>query len=195
MDFFQQNELRIIAKFKLGDQDSFGQIYQFYYIKLYRYAFSLTLGKVETEDIVQDVFVNLWKKRGNIKGESSLKSYLYRCVHNTFVDKYRKQGTEIKVLEEIRMQTAMTVDEDLKIHEESLLPVLKEFIEDLPKKRKKIFKMHKLQRYKYKEIAQELGISERTVEGQIRKAMATLQERATEWKSRGLLVWFVANFF
>ena len=178
---YVDREAEIISDFVMGNKNAFAKIYKYYFEPLCRYCLSLTRDKSMSEDIVQDVFMTLWNKRESIKNKDTLKSYLYRCVYNAFIDQHRKNAKKINALEEIRMEVIMHVNHNPETNRDKQLAMLMRFIEELPEKRKEVFMLNKLQNYKYREIADQLDISERTVEGQIRKALINLRERFSNW--------------
>ncbi|MFS4467855.1 RNA polymerase sigma-70 factor [Maribacter sp. 2210JD10-5] len=187
MVILKGDEKRLIAGLRAGDTDAFSQVYTLYYSKLCKYIYSLSDNSGHSEDVVQDALMKLWSKRESLVITTSLNAYLYRAVHNTFMDRCRKEGRKNTMMDELRMQAIL----EMESFENSLtghrLELLKRAIDSLPPKRKDIFILHKLKNYKYKEIAAMRNISERTVEGQIRKAMITLRDQMVKLRLENIL--------
>jgi len=147
------------------------------------------------EDIVQNVLLKLWEKRAEIQIHTSLKSYLFRSVHHTFIDSYRKTKRVNEKLEALRFNNLHEIiEEDNQLKEQRLL-ALKKAIEELPPKCKEIFLLSKYQGYRYKEIAERLGISINTVENQISKAFKVLRQKVVNAKYFNLFLSFLKGKF
>ncbi len=175
-----QNDNALLEAFRAGDKKAFSKIYEGYYASLCRYAFSLTRDLSQAEDLVQDTFLNVWNNHEKLKLKDSIKSYLYRCVYNLFIDRYRAKKRHIAMLEDLRLSVAVEAESERHIYDEKHINILKRLIDDLPEKRKEIFILNKIQGYKYKEIAEQLNISERTVESQLRKALISIKQKAAK---------------
>ena len=87
--FSSQTDL--INALKKGDESAYSFLVTFYHKKLCVYALSLTNDNDLAEDIVQNVFISVWKNRFKLKENFVVKSYLYKSVYNEFIDQYRKQ--------------------------------------------------------------------------------------------------------
>lgn len=148
--------------------------------ELYRplclYALNYTGMYEDAEDVVQQLFTELWEKdsRGELE-IANLKSYLYTAVKNRGL-KFIRRTRAIQPIEEAEEVVA---DED---GEEEILRVEQEarlwdWIDELPTERRNVFLMAKQRGMKYKEIAEELGISVKTVENQMGKALQSLRAK------------------
>ena len=84
------NDIELISSLKRGDSKGYQYLVSSYHIKLCVYAKSLTNDSDLAEDIVQNVFMSIWKNRNKLKEQFVVKSYLYRSVYNEFIDQYRK---------------------------------------------------------------------------------------------------------
>ena len=151
-----------------------------YFNKMYRplclYALNITESNEDSEDIVQQIFVELLEKAiaGDLEVEN-MKYYLYTIVRNRAV-KYTKRSHE-----KIPVEFAMYVTDEnavsISVEEEALVW---DWIDALPPERRNIFLMAKQQGLKYREIAIQLNISVKTVEGQMGKALKTLRDQAVK---------------
>lgn len=154
-----------------------------FYPSLLLYATRL-LVHGDMEDVVQDAFVDLWRRRDAIDDAAHVKSFLYRAVYTKSLNviKHRSVASdyaaECSVLETMRLAyydpDSNPVDTDLKNQE--LREKIDAAIDKLPDKRKQIFKMSYLHGMSNKEIAWIMDISVRTVEAQLYKALKFLRQ-------------------
>ncbi|MCR1026804.1 MULTISPECIES: RNA polymerase sigma-70 factor [Cellulophaga] len=153
-------------------------MYKQHYKKLCIYTFGLSKDKVLSEDIVQNVFFNLWKNRKKIEISSSLSSYLFKACYNEFIDNYKKQQKNIDYLTEIRISAMdFFIDDSIEITNEHKVTLIKKAIETLPNKCKEVFIMIKIEGLKYKEVADNLKISIKTVEAHMSLALRKIKEQ------------------
>ena len=162
------NEDRLLKAIKL-DKTSFDQIYKQYWSKLYIYAFNVLKEKEICEDILQEIFIDLWAKRDNVQ-ITDLNSYLYQSVKYQIFNHFRKSKYKKQLLIKFNlMNTQNGIDE---LYEEKELNVqLKDIISKLPKQRRIIFKMSRYDGLSNKEISENLNISLQTVKNQINKSL------------------------
>ena len=148
--------------------------FQWMYRPLCLYALNITESYEDSEDIVQQIFVELLEKAvaGSLEVED-MKGYLYTVVRNRAV-KYAKKNQE-----KVSVESAMYLTDEkalsISVEEEALVW---DWIDALPTERRNIFLMAKQQGMKYKEIAVQLDISVKTVEGQMGKALKALRDKA-----------------
>ncbi len=169
----------LITELKNGKESAYSFLVDTYNHSLCLYALSLTNDKDLAEDIVQSVFIKAWEKRKNLKPELSIKSYLYKSVYNEFIDQNRKMQSvtalEKKYIEEL--DSLAEIDED---RIERLLFIVRQEIEKLPPKCKRIFFMSKEEGLSNIEISEKLNISLKTVEAHITKGFTTIRSKVSE---------------
>ena len=130
------------------------------------------------EEMVQEVFVKFWEKCESIAPDSSVKSYLYRSVHNTCLN-YIKH---LKVRDNYRQHMLVKMEtEPHNLYDEddglNLERKIYDAIDELPPQCQKIFKLSRFEGLKYQEIADHLGLSIKTIEVQMGKALKVLREK------------------
>lgn len=123
------------------------------------------------EDIVQEAFVKLWQKEAKTP-----QAFLFTAVRNACIDQLRRQKNTSDAIELLSLPIHTDEEEQRAFREAKLWQI----IEELPEQCRKIFLMNKRDGLRYKEIAEELGLSERTVEHQIAKAMNRLRGKRNE---------------
>ncbi|MGB0930867.1 MAG: RNA polymerase sigma-70 factor, partial [Chitinophagales bacterium] len=155
------------------------QAFEEYYQPLCNFAYKFVKDRDEAEDVVQPVFINLWKKRTELQLNSKLSSYLFSATKNNALMTLRRREYNSMYVEHVKHRADRIYDEEIGKEEEALL--LKEkitkAIHTLPPKCQQIFKLSKLSGLTYKEIADDLSISTKTVENQMSKALRILRKQ------------------
>jgi len=169
----EQQELRKIRK---GDLESFEKLFFSFYPGLLRYAEMLVRKLEIAEEIVQDVFYNVWKNRESIRITQSWKSYLYRSVYNNSMMYLRKKRREVSLEEGLfpeKEGNSPDPFQELEFNEVSA--VVSETISSLPERTREIFLLNRQEGLKYREIAERLSISVKTVEANMGRALKALR--------------------
>jgi RNA polymerase sigma-70 factor (ECF subfamily) len=146
---------------------------------LVRFAYYYVHDVSIAEDIVQDVFLTLWKKRSKFKSQNHLQAYLYKVTKNAALMVLRKRKIRQKFKNEQTEELAKSPADEF--FESDLDKVYHHAIFTLPEKCRVIFCMSRIDGLTYKEIAQTLGISIKTVETQIGRALVTLRKRLSAY--------------
>lgn len=159
----------------LNDVAAFEECYRQYFVRLYRFCFSIVHQKQPAEDIVHDVFMQLWKKREGSSAIRNLEVYLYVSVKNLSLNHLRNNSTRIvDIAERSHEYIQFHADpETLLVHAEAVKK-MNAAIRSLPPRCKLIFKLIKEDGLKYKDVATLLDLSIKTVEGQLAIAMRKL---------------------
>ncbi len=167
----------LLNQLKKGNEKAYAYLVDTFHHRLCVYANSLVKDKDQAEDIVQNVFVRTWERRDTLKTDFTIKSFLYRSVHNEFIDQYRKRKSaialEIKYTEEMQR---LTPRDDAFL--ERLLSLVQHEIHNLPPKCRKIFLMSKQEGRTNLEIAEHLKVSKKTIEYHMTKAFNILRRKA-----------------
>ena len=170
----------LIDQLERGNEKAFSFLVKNYNHRLCVYANSLVNDSERAQDIVQNVFVKTWERRKTLKNDQSIKGFLYRAVHNEFIDQYRSTQS-LKALEKLYMDTLLQFEmEPESERTEKIIPMVMDAINNLPAKCKEIFILSKKEGLTNIEIAEYLKISHKTVENQITKAFGILRERLGE---------------
>ena len=170
MDLTSNDSENLLPSLRKGDEKAFLKLYEDYYGKLCVYLLNFTQNKEVIEDVVQDTFIKIWANRKTLLISKSISSYLYRAVYNNYIDSYRKEKQQ-KSLLDAYLYTALNhyleYDEEYR---NQLLKKLQECIDLLPEKCRDVFIRIKLKDMKYKEVTLAMNISQKTIEGHIRRA-------------------------
>lgn len=173
---FSNNSV-LIDQLEKGNKKAYSYLVESYNHKLCVYANSLVNDPAKAQDIVQNVFIKTWERRHTLKTNLSIKGFMYRSVHNEFIDQYRSTKS-LMALEKLYMDTLFQFEmhpEQQKTEE--IMQRVTVAIDDLPPKCKQIFVLSKKEGLDNIEIAEYLEISRKTVENQITKAFSILREK------------------
>ena len=169
-------EPNIFDAIRNNDRQAFERVFKHSYRPLTAYAFRFVRDLPTAENIVQDVFLKLWQNRSQLNITTSLDHYLFRAVRNhclNFLDKAKVRSSYL------RLQSERDVNNnDYKEYypEIGLLEIIENAISALPVKRQEIFRLAREEGLKYREIADQLNISVKTVEAQMSLALKQLRE-------------------
>lgn len=167
----------VFAKIKNGDQGAFEQVFRMFYMPLCDYAVMILGDQAEAEDVVQDLFTYLWRSRQEVRVQESVKSYLFTSVRfralNVLKHKMieRKHGASLMAFIEDLQNSGYSEEEMQRVEQ------IKEVLQTLPAQCRTVFTMSCLDGKKYKEIADELGISVNTVKSHVMKAYRDIRAR------------------
>ncbi|HZJ21589.1 MAG TPA: RNA polymerase sigma-70 factor [Pricia sp.] len=169
----------LLKGLRKGNASAYNELFTEYYVWLCNYIFTLSNDRGLSEDIVQETIINIWEKRKRISVQHSLKNYLFRSCHNRFLAHVRKKKVKFDFLDQIRWDVLAEVRVEPEVRQNSKIQKLHRLIDELPPRCREVFVKNKLEKRKYKEIAVEMGISIKTVENQMSKALNFLRENAT----------------
>lgn len=170
------NEPSLVARLKDGDPKAFEILFDQYSSKLYYFVNKYLDVKEESEEIVQDVFLNLWKHKKEIRSEEAFKAYLYKIALNNIRTYFTKKQVQEKHKQSIAREFLFKNDsEPENLDYEEVIKKVDQLINQLPVKRREIFLLSRKEGLDISEIATYLKISESTVKNQITSAVAFLK--------------------
>ncbi len=163
-------------------KEGFEILFKQHYEPLCAFVYGILRDHDASEEVVQDLFVKMWVKRKDIPADTSMKAYLYRAARNMALNQVKH--IEIKDQYKLYNKEAMSFSEQNAgdpSEENELQAMVQRAVENLPPERKKVFLMSREEGLKYKEIAEKLNISIKTVENQMGKALSTLRNDLAEY--------------
>jgi RNA polymerase sigma-70 factor (ECF subfamily) len=173
-----------IELLRQGNELAFEKVFTTYYEALHAYAFTILGDEAMSEELVQEVFFTVWAKRDQLDIQSSLRSYLYKSVFNKCLDhlKHRKHKKKhiSYVLHQARASSSGE-DGDTRSDLKDLEKNLQKALNGLPEQCRTIFQLNRFEGLKYHEIALHLGLSVKTVEAQMGKALKRLRISLAEF--------------
>lgn len=157
---------------------AFNEIYNRYWMKLLAQATYDLQNESEAEECVQDVFVKIWNNRATLSLRFKLSTYLYRAIKNQIINvlekRYAKRNQLLPLPADLDVGSVLSADSVLL--EKELLAALEAAVAALPEKCGVVYRMSRFEGKTNQEIARELGISEKTVEGHVTKAIKDIRE-------------------
>lgn len=166
---------------KTLDKVAFEKLFRSYFTPLCSFAQKFVNDADEAKDIVHNVFINLWNKRTELDMETSLKSYLFQGVHNRSLN-FIRDNKKLVQFDTPQSESELNQYLESRDHLESSEAEgrINRALDDLPDKCKEIFLMNRFDGLKYREIAEKLDISIKTVETQMSRALKSLRERLSD---------------
>ncbi|WP_299557373.1 RNA polymerase sigma-70 factor [Seonamhaeicola sp.] len=180
------NNNQLIFGLKKGDSEAYSQMFDAYHNMLCAYAYELTNDRDLAKDIVQNVFVNIWRIRLKLKDDFAVKSYLYRSVYNEFLNQNRNRMYVVPLDKKYIDSLNSFVEQEDEKSLERLIKLVKGEIENLPPKCKQTFLLSRQDGLSNKEIAEYLNVSVKSVEAHITKAFNRIRESVGS-KMEGIL--------
>jgi RNA polymerase sigma-70 factor, ECF subfamily len=179
------SELSMDERIKNGDISAFEKVFREYYAPLTLFANSMVKDRDTAEEIVQDFFYNYWKNKDQIMIQTSLKSYFFQSIRNKALKHLRHESIKIRYATDV-LESASPDDQiyqpdiyELKELEKRIAAVL----EKLPENCRLIFRMNRFEGLKYREIADKLSISVKTVEANMSKALGEFRAELKLYRS------------
>ena len=178
-----EDEKNLFEEIKNSDEKAFEKLFHAYYGHLCLFASRIIQDDFSAEEIVQDFFVKLWEKRHHLTIETSVKSYLFRSIKNLCLNFIQHNKTKLRYAQTILSEVSNNKTDDDNFTEINLAEKIEESIQSLPTKRREIFRLSREDGLKYREIAEKLNISIKTVETQMGLTIKTLREKLKNYNT------------
>ncbi|HJS00057.1 MAG TPA: RNA polymerase sigma-70 factor [Flavobacterium sp.] len=170
-------DVDLVKRLQENEEQALTIIYKKYWEIMYLAAYNLVKDKSVCEDIVQEVFISLWQRREKLQIKASLKSYLYTSTVYKVYDHFNRSKKMEKegLFDDFERKIEASNPETKLMHQE-LISYLDSIIDTLPAKCKEVYLLSRENMLSNKEIAEQLNISQRTVEGHISKALKIIKD-------------------
>lgn len=172
----------------LSNQSTFEKVFKTYYQQLAAFAYQYVECHDTAEEIVQEVFTNVWSKSEQIEIRTAVKSYLYGAVRNACLN-HIKHKKVVRQHEAYEGQKSDGYESNFLELDELQLEI-DAALDQLPDKCRQIFEMSRFEEKKYKEIAEELGLSIKTVENQMGRALKVMRTALSRYLP-SLIFWVI----
>jgi RNA polymerase sigma-70 factor (family 1) len=172
----EMNDVLLMGMLREGDRNAFDLLYRRYFTKLYGVVYNRVRSKQVTEEIIQELFFNLWLKRADISIEHTFSSYIFTAVKYMVFKYFRNEGVQRRYSDYLKVNFAgeKNFTEDAVLYND-LNSRYEHALGQLPAKSAFIFKLSRVQHRSNKEIAEELSITEKAVEYHITKSLSILR--------------------
>jgi RNA polymerase sigma-70 factor (ECF subfamily) len=173
---------QIAALLMARDEAVFEQVFKTHFKSLYAYALTILKNETEAEEIVQQVFFKLWERSESLNLPGTVAAYLYRAVHNESLNYIKHR----KIKETHRLHVAYSMKNNPeqsqgKVYSRELEQKYRDALNDLPEQCRTVFQLSRFENMKYREIADRLQISVKTVENHMGKALKFLRIRLVDF--------------
>lgn len=180
----------IVDALRQGDEQVFETIFRTYYERLCNYANTILNDMDEAEEMVQSAFLTVWEKHDTLEIHTSVKSYLYRAVHNSCLNRVKHYKVRKTYGDSVKNQTELLHDDaSQNLIGSELDAIVANAIDSLPDQCRLVFKLSRFENLTYAEIAEQLGISVKTVENHMVKALKVLREKLKDYLP--VLIWLL----
>ena len=173
-----KDDIHLFYEIKKSDQKSFEELFNRYYNLLCNYSTSIVDSTSCAEELVADVFANLWIKRKQIKINKNVKAYLFRSTRNASISFLRKQKVNIELIDEDQINIPNSkISPDNKLIKEEADIKLQNLLNQIPARSREVFILQRFNRLKYSDIAEALDISVKTVEKHMSKSLKIIRDK------------------
>lgn len=181
-------DFKSVQALKNGDVTAFDQLFRKYSERLFLFSKKYLKSDEEAHEVVQEVFLYIWEKRAELKPENSFNAYVFTIAYNRIKKHFNRKVLENKFKDEqLYLFLDASGDLDREIDYKFLLEKVESIINELPERRRKIFRKRKYEGLPIKQIAADLNISPNTVENQLAAAQKQIQAELAKEKIAGLL--------
>jgi RNA polymerase sigma-70 factor (ECF subfamily) len=172
-----EKDLILYNRIKDGNKLAFNTVFEKYYADLCEFSFLMINSKQLAEEIVADVLANMWIKKSRIEISHSLKAYLYKSTRNMTISYIRKKKTNtFNIEDDESLHLASDSNPEFDIIQKEQVASVENILNIIPERSRMVFRMHRIDKLKYREISEILEISQKTVEKHMGKAIKIMRE-------------------
>jgi RNA polymerase sigma-70 factor (ECF subfamily) len=175
------SEKELFDRIRSGDQGALKELYYAHFGNLTRVAYRITGDTAHAEDVAQQSFIILWTKRKQVDIQTDLYAYLRKITVNTALADNRKDARRDAIRAELPPTSTKQYNAEDRLTEKELKRDIDLAVEDLPRQCRAIFKLSRYEELTYKEIAETLDISPKTVENHMGKALKLLRQSLRQY--------------
>ena len=174
-----------LARLIRGDERAFDEIFRTWYAPLVRAAESLLRDRAVAEEVVQEVMLELWRRRERLDPGGSIQAYLFQATRNRALNHLRHLRVEQRSAPFLTVSEAREATAPSQAVAREIGVALAGALAELTPRCREVFELSRVHGLKYGEIAELLGVSVKAVEAQMGKALRTLRERLAPWLPSG----------
>jgi len=175
------NNEQLIPLLLSGDEETFESVYKYFLRPLHRYAITMLKDDDAAKGMVQNIFLKLWERRETLQFNGSLQAYLYASVYHECLNYLRHEKVKLNHQDHITYSMKNNTETNDSMELTDLKEKVQQAMNLLPEKCRTIFQLSRFDELKYREIADFLGISIKTVEAQMGKALKILRYKLLEY--------------
>ncbi len=175
----------LLDRLRRGDHDAFDAIFRAFYAPLVGLAERMLGQRAEGEEVVQDVLLEVWRRREDLHVEESLRAYLFRATRNRVLNRIRHENVVQRTSRQLGADRPPTASVMADVMESEIEDAVLAALSELPDRCREVFELSRMHGLKYTEIGIAMGISVKTVEAQMGKALRVLRARLAPWLPGG----------
>jgi RNA polymerase sigma-70 factor (family 1) len=185
------SDMELTGLLKSGNRAAFSEIYNRYWDGLYIHCLKMLKDESEAQDLVQELFISLWEKSNELDLKVNVAGYLYVTARHRVLNAIRKRNNYDKFIENLSDYIVVLDGSILdQISEKELSAAIDNEIENLPDKMKAVFICSRKEYLSHREIAEKLGISDKTVKKQVANAIKILKLKFGTYEVLVLILYF-----
>jgi RNA polymerase sigma-19 factor, ECF subfamily len=185
------SDMELTGLLKSGNRAAFSEIYNRYWDGLYIHCLKMLKDESEAQDLVQELFISLWEKSNELDLKINVAGYLYVTARHRVLNAIRKRKNYNRFIDALSDYIAVLDDTILdQISEKELAAAIDNEIQNLPDKMKEVFICSRREYLSHREIAEKLGISDKTVKKQVANAIKILKLKIGAYEVMILMVYF-----
>jgi len=179
----EYSDSTVITLIKEGSEKAFEWVFKAHFKSLHSYAYTFLKDDELAEEVVQNVFFRVWEKREALKTDGSLKAYLYRAVHNESLNylKHQQVKANFQVYYAGQLEHQQEDNSSKKLMIGELEKHIQQAMSELPQQCRSIFQLSRFEQMKYQQIADHMGLSVKTIENQMGKALKLMRTKLAEF--------------
>ena len=182
------SEQAYLAALKNDDIKAFDNLFEEYGKRLYHFAYGYLKSKDDAEEIVQEVFLKVWRNRKQLKPDLSFKAYIFKIAYHQILEILKQINRSQAYRHEIIDESILFNDDtNTRLNYQMLLEKVESLIQKLPSRQKEILLKRKKEGIPVKEIATQLGVSPKTVENHLTQALKSIKKDLGEEELSALL--------
>ncbi len=174
-------ERHLFARLGAGDEGAFDVLFRAWYAPLVRVAEGVVRERAIAEEVVQDVLLEVWRRREQLGDEESPRAYLIRATRNRALNHIRHLRVQDRSTPYVATRTEVAAEGSARVVESELDDAIRDAVAELPPRCREVFELSRVHNLSYAEIATSLSISVKTVEAQMGKALRLMRERLSPW--------------
>ena len=180
-----ESDRALIGRLIRGDERAFDEIFRAWYAPLVRAAEAMLRERAVAEELVQEVMLELWRRRARLDPNGSAQAYLFQATRNRALNHLRHLQVQRRSAPRLAADDAREASAPSRLVAQEIDAALRDALDELTPRCREVFELSRVQGLKYGEIAETLGVSVKAVEAQMGKALRVLRERLAPWLPAG----------
>lgn len=179
----QESDQHLLERVKQSDTTAFQQLFEKYQPMLYRTMYYRTKNEGLAADVVQDTFLKVWANRDRLKPELAFYAYLSKLCRNLVLDHYKREEVRTRHKDHVRsLEEKPSRDPEQELNKSAFEEKIHDVINShLPEKCRAVFLLSRIENLSNQEIAEAMGVSKKTVENQLYRALKILRKKCSEF--------------